>query len=304
MNNISGFIPIYPFIYPVIPQYNQQPPTVYSILQSIVNYKKIPKTKVKDLAKYGRDKIFDFDYPLTNKITKEDFECMILNHFMMRRIGFETVTLFSLQLDIKLNSIMPMFNKMFDMLDGWDVFNDGEITTKTGTVKDIQETLNTETRQNEIITKNINNESKQSQNTSNTSNTLQNTASNTTNNLQDRRESDTPQNELSEIRDGNYVTKYNYDSSNTTSNDSANSTGTANTTTNDSTNITNTTNSNTNENTQNQSTGNSEKNNIYEETIKRTPAEKLELFKEFQTNLQNIYSLLFNELEDLFYQLA
>lgn len=276
MNNISGFIPIYPFIYPIIPQYNQQPPTVYSILQSIVNYKKIPKTKVKDLAKYGRDKIFDFDYPLTNKITKEDFECMILNHFMMRRIGFETVTLFSLQLDIKLNSIMPMFNKMFDMLDGWDVFNDGEITTKTGTVKDIQETSNIESRQNQV--------------TSNTSNTLENTASNTTNNLQDRRESDTPQNELSEIRDGNYVTKYNYDTSNTTSNDSANSTGTANTTS--------------NENGQNQSTGNSEKNNIYEETIKRTPSEKLELFKEFQTNLQNIYSLIFNELEDLFYQLA
>ena len=77
--------------------YIRKPPTIYQILSSICN----PITnneedyiKTPDLAKNGRSKIFDFDYPLSEKITKEFFECLILNHYMMRRIGYDTVTAF------------------------------------------------------------------------------------------------------------------------------------------------------------------------------------------------------------------
>ena len=119
-----------PMLMPMIPTWNEKPPTLYSILESIVNFDKEDKTKIKDLAKSGRETIFNFTYPLSNKVVKEDFECMILNHFIMRRIGFETVTAFRIQLNVKLNEIMPMYNKMFDMLDGWDIFNDGEVVTR------------------------------------------------------------------------------------------------------------------------------------------------------------------------------
>ena len=74
------------FWFPKIPENCDKPPTLYSIMNSIVNFGKEDKEKIKDLAKYSREIIFDFDYPLSEKIDKEEFECMILNHYMMRRI--------------------------------------------------------------------------------------------------------------------------------------------------------------------------------------------------------------------------
>lgn len=131
------------------------------------------------MANEGRSTIFNFTYPLSTKINKEDFECMILNHYMMRRIGFETVTAFRLQLNVKLNSIMPLYNKMFDAIDGWSIFNDGEKVSRYGR-DDIESESSTE-------------------------NTLQNASTTTS----DRRYSDTPQNELTNVQDGKYISEYN-----------------------------------------------------------------------------------------------
>lgn len=252
MNNY--FFPYY--FYPTIPHMNEKPPTVYSLLESIVNYGKDNKTKIKDLAKNGRTTFFDFDYELSENITKEKFETTILNHFLMRRIGFDTLTAFKIQLNVKLNEIMPLYNKMFDALENWNIFNDGEVTTKTGNIEDNNTINNT------------------------ASNALNNTANNTTNNISDRRESDTPQNQLQDIRDGNYVTKYNYDTNNTTSQDTSNATGNST--------------SNTTE----------EKQNQYQETITKSPADKIAILREMQENINNIFTLIFNDLECLFYQLV
>jgi hypothetical protein len=246
----------YFLVFPRIPSYNQQPPTVYSILESIVNYDKEPKTKVKDLAKEGRGKIFNFDYPLTNLITKEKFETMILNHFLMRRIGFETVTLFSIQLDIKLNEIMPLYNKMFESVENWDIFNDGEITEKTGT-------------DNRII-----------DNTAETSNTLENQSTTRSNEISDRRNSELPQDQLELLRDGSYVSNYSYDQNNGESTDNSSSNGTSN------------------------SKNNTKDDNQYHEIVKRSPADKIAIYKEFQENINSIYGMIFKELECLFYQLV
>ena len=246
----------YFLVFPRIPSYNQQPPTVYSILESIVNYDKEPKTKVKDLAKEGRGKIFNFDYPLTNLITKEKFETMILNHFLMRRIGFETVTLFSIQLDIKLNEIMPLYNKMFESVENWDIFNDGEITEKTGT-------------DNRII-----------DNTAETSNTLENQSTTRSNEISDRRNSELPQDQLELLRDGSYVSNYSYDQNNGESTDNSSSNGTSN------------------------SKNNTKDDNEYHEIVKRSPADKIAIYKEFQENINSIYGMIFKELECLFYQLV
>lgn len=246
----------YFLVFPRIPSYNQQPPTVYSILESIVNYDKEPKTKVKDLAKEGRGKIFNFDYPLTNLITKEKFETMILNHFLMRRIGFETVTLFLIQLDIKLNEIMPLYNKMFESVENWDIFNDGETTEKTGT-------------DNRII-----------DNTAETSNTLKNQSTTRSNEISDRRNSELPQDQLELLRDGSYVSNYSYDQNNGESTDNSSSNGTSN------------------------SKNNTKDDNQYHEIVKRSPADKIAIYKEFQENINSIYGMIFKELECLFYQLV
>ena len=125
---------------PQIPMNNMKPPTIYALLQSAVNFENPNEVKIKDLAKNGRNKIFNFDYPISEKLDKEKFECMILNHFMQRRIGFQTLTAFQIQLDVKLNEIMPIYNKMFDSIDGWNLFEDGEKSTHT--VTDERETEN------------------------------------------------------------------------------------------------------------------------------------------------------------------
>ena len=235
---------IYPWIYPpAMPDYNL-PPTIYSLLESIVNYGKDDKTKIKDLASSGRSEIFDFNYPLTTNINKEDFEVMILNHFLMRRIGYDTLTAFKIALNVKLNEIMPMYNKLFDSLEGWNLFNDGETTLRT--VTDGRTTTN--------------------------NNILNNTTSST--NTSDRRYSDTPQNDLTNVRDGKYITDYNYDTD--TGSITSNSSGT---------NVTN-------------DSGNTQ------ETITRSPSNKIEVYKEFIQNRTSIYTMIFNDLDSLFYGLV
>ena len=241
--------------FPFIPANCEKPPTVYSILESIVNYGKDDKTKIKNLAKEGRTTIFDFEYPLTENINKEDFESMILNHFLMRRIGFETVTAFKIQLNVKLNEIMPLYNKMFDALENWNIFNDGEVTKRNGTD---DRTIDTN---------------------SETINTLENNSTTNSSETSDRRNSELPQNQLESLRNGSYVSDYNYDQNNAESNDSSTSNGSSN------------------------SSNNTKDNNIYNETIEKSPADKIAILKEFQENIKSIYGMIFKDLECLFYQL-
>lgn len=254
----NGFFEFYPVF---LPTNCQKPPTLYSILETIVNpdvdlNDPAPEVKIKDLAKAGRTTIFNFDYPLSDNVSREKFETMILNHFLMRRIGFETVTAFRIQLDVKLNEIMPIYNKMFDALENWEIFNDGETTRREGT------------------------DSRTSQNTNKTSNTLSNESTTNTTDTSDRRNSELPQNQLEDLRNGSYVTNYNYDTNTNTGNDSSVSNGTS------------------------EATNNGTDNNVYNETIKRTPADKITILKEMQENIKSIYTLIFKELECLFYQLV
>ena len=219
---------VYPFIVPpAYPDYNL-PPTLYRLLNSIVNFDAEEQTKIKNLAAAGREDIFDFEYPLSTHVQKEDFEVMILNHFLMRRIGYDTLNAFKIALDVKMNEIMPIYNKMFDMLDGWDIFNDGERVVESGT------------------------------------NSLTNETS--SENISDRRYSDTPQNQLQNVRDGKYITDYNYD----TDNGSVTS----------------------------ESTGSDSR------TITRTPSDKMKLYKEFIENKKSIMTMIFEDLEPLFYGLV
>lgn len=244
---------IYPYLlFPRIPTQDMRPPTMYSILESVVNFGKIDKTKIQDLAKEGRHKIFDFSYPLSKNISKEDFECMILNHFLMRRIGFETVLAFKIQLQVKLNEIMPLYNKLFDLIYNENGF--GEITKKVGF-------------DNRIIN-----------NTSNTKNEMTNNSNTTNTNTSDRRYSDTPQDELENIRNGKYVTEYNYDTNTNTSEDISTTNG-------KSQNISNT----------------NDKNN-YEDTTTRI--NMLEVFAKLNEEIKNVYSMIFKDLDGLFYQLV
>lgn len=227
-------------IYPWLPTNCDLPPTLKSLMNSICNYGKEEKTNIYNLAKGSRETIFNFDYPLSDKVNREDFEIMILNHYIHRRIGFDTPTEFRIALNVKLNEIMPRYNKLFDMLDGWDLYNGGEVTTRVQT--------------------------------DNGTNTLNNTVNANNTNISDRRNSNVPQNELEDVQNGSYMTDYNYDT-NTDSNTTVSNT------------------SGNNSNTTN-------------EEITRSPSDKIRIYKEFMENINNIYSLIFKDLDSLFYGLV
>lgn len=245
-----------PMFMPMIPTNNMKPPTVYAILNSICNFDTETQTKIVDLAKVGRTKIFNFDYPLSEKVDKEKFECMILNHFLQRRINFQTITGFQIQLNVKLNEIMPLYNKMFDSLDGWNIFEDGEKTTHDSTD---DRTTNVENTANNSLSSNSNT---------------------TSENISDLRYSKMPQNELQNIKDGKYVTDYNYNQDNATNTDESTSTGSS------------------------SGTSNTKDNNILHEEWNRSPADKIAIYKEFQENIKSIYGMIFKDLECLFYGLV
>lgn len=215
-----------------------EPPTIYALLNSIVNYDKeeSEQVKIKDLANAGRSTFFDFDYPLATGLDKGEFECMILNHFMMRRIGYETVTAFKLALQVKLNEIMPMYNTLFESIKNWNLFTDGETYSRN---KTDNRTTNAESNSNGT-------------------------------NTSDRRFSDTPQNQINDIRNGQYVTEYNYDQ------DTSNATGTNSVT----------------------------DNNTVVETGSKSNANKVSLYSEFLKSKRNLYTMIFEDLEPLFYQIV
>lgn len=58
--------------------------------------------------------IFDFDFPIFDENYRDILERKILKHFYTREIGYETVGLWKLKLDTRLNEIMPYYNKLYD----------------------------------------------------------------------------------------------------------------------------------------------------------------------------------------------
>lgn len=260
------FNPFYFMPPPVFTPLDMRPPKLIDVMESIVNYGKSPSERIgcSQLSNYARTTIFNFSYPLTNKVNKEEFERLILNHFINRRIGFETVSLFRIQLEVRLNEIMPKYNKMFDFLDGWNLFEDGE---------EIERTINENKTKNENKTNNTN---------SSSSNTSSNSSA--TNTTTDSRNSDTPQNELTDVRDGKYVDKYSYITNNGTDNSSASGSSSNSQTSVDS--------------------GVTVDSGETVETVKHSPSNKLEIYQKFLEDKNNIYSLIFKDLDELFYQLA
>lgn len=208
------------------------PPTLYSFMESIVNFDNPDPVKIKDLAGASRNKIFNFDYPINDEI-KEYFEKLFLNHFMFRRINFDTFTSFQIHLSVKLNEIMPKYLKM---LEGFNLLNfDGNVETHTKV-----STNNGEINSNSTSTDSTETENKYS---------------------------DTPQGQLNLVKDGTYLTDYTLNNSNGTGTNNSHST---------------------NSNTNNE--------NI---TIKK--ADEIDEYMKYLKTANNIYSMLFDECNDLFY---
>lgn len=70
--------------------------------------------KVDEIIRKSRSKIFDFSYPIFDENYRSVLETKILKHFYIREIGAETVGLWKLWLNARMNEIMPYYNKMYE----------------------------------------------------------------------------------------------------------------------------------------------------------------------------------------------
>lgn len=306
-------------IYPIFQQGNDLPPTLYSIMESIVNFNTDDKSKITDLWQKARSKLFDFNYPLTENVSRETFEHNILNHYIMRRINFETVTLFKIMLENKLNEIMPKYNLMWDCLDGWEVFKAGTITraytdVMTGNNINKTNTSNINTTSNKINNKSSdtseNSNTTTSTNTSKGESTLINSVND--NSTASKSRSDTPQNNIEDVKNGEYVSQFDYDvvsstsslnSDNKSSDESSAATDTKSSTKND---ITSSQINNGSSKTSNVTNSSDDKteNRAINETITRTVENEVDVLIKFQREYNSIWTMIYKNLDVLFYGLV
>lgn len=215
------------------------PPTLYSLMNSYVNYDKEEKTTIINLPAAFRTYLFDFDYPLNSNL-KENFEINFLNHYMMRRIGFETFLTFKIHLKDKLNIIMPKYSKLLLEFNNLDFTGLKERHSKLGS-----------------NSKNENN------------NELTNTTGTTIN---DNRFSNVPQNEISDIQNGSYMTDYTYNHNNITTGGNFSS--------------------------------NKSNSGTYTETLSIDKGDATDEYIKIQDKITHVFDMIYKELDCLFYQIV
>lgn len=91
-------------------------------LESLAGYLESQSyANVADVIDKSWNKVFDFDFPLYDASYKETLCKKILLHYYTREIGVETVGLWKLRLQTKMNEIMPFYNRLYEDLN--DKFN-------------------------------------------------------------------------------------------------------------------------------------------------------------------------------------
>lgn len=265
--------------------------------------------KVEDVIKKALPIVFDFSFPIFDENYRSVLETKILKHFYTREIGLETVGLWKLKLDTKLNEIMPYFNQLYkSQLYGFNPFYDVDLTRKhridgSGT-KDTDTATNTQTEHN-ITVDESGNSTVTGSGSSNSESA--NTRANTKTDTFSERYSDTPQGALTDLRADKYLTNATLRDDNV--NDNTNESGTDKTSTN--TNAENTENKNTETNGNNRTNVNGNVSSTltntedYLETVqgKNGGNSYSKLLVEYRETFLNIDMMVMNELEDLFMQL-
>jgi hypothetical protein len=243
---------------------NDMPPTLYSLMESKVNYNNENKVSISELPSAFKSFLFDFNYPIDVQF-KNDFEETFLLHYMFRRINYDTYLSFKLHLEVKLKSIMPKYNKM--LLGFKDLDFTGDTETITRTLTDEREI----------------NEDNSSTGSATSSGTSSSQSSGTSSNTTDNRYSDTPQGQLTNVQNGTYLSDYTYNQASGTSSDTSSSSLS---------NTSSSTGSETKEKTDNLTTN---------ETIEHVKLDSITEYKKFLDYANNIYDMIFKECDSLFF---
>lgn len=239
-----------------------QPLAFYELLK-MLTYDEKP-ANLNELISKAKAHIFDFDYSIKTE-AKAEFETMFVRHFLNRRIGFESYAMWKNYLITKLYEIIPKYNLMLNALDDWDIF----LAEK-------------EVREQQTNTASIAHTDTES--ASNQSNIGSNQSASISSDKVDQRFSDTPQNKLTDIQNGTYLSSYQL-----TQTDSTGSTASVNSSS-------NAINSKSGATARDKASGN------LNETITRTNFD-VDRYLKFQSEFNNIATQMFKDLDCLFYQI-
>lgn len=121
-------------------------------------------SKVEEIIAGSLTSIFDFNFPIFDENYRTVLETKILRHYYTREIGLETVGLWKHFLNMRLNEIMPYYNKLYqsELLEfnplynvKYDTSHEGSASgsntdTDTGTMsEDIKDSRNRENEYND-----------------------------------------------------------------------------------------------------------------------------------------------------------
>lgn len=84
-----------------------------TICESLASNQPGGYSQINQIIEEARPKIFDFEYPIFNPEYKSVLETKIIRHYYTQEIGLETVGLWKLKLETRMTEIMPYFNKLY-----------------------------------------------------------------------------------------------------------------------------------------------------------------------------------------------
>lgn len=270
-------------------------------------------SNVENIIANGIPKLFDFDFPIFDESYRNVLLTKICKHYYTQEIGAETVGLWKLRLDTKLNEIMPYYNQLYksELLTYNPLYN-------------VDVTIHRNSKQNDTSSERNNNNYQETNGGTNTETHTENgnttlngiltneNTSNSTNafssNVKDMY-SDTPQGTISNVENNTYLTNARItDTTNNASNTYAEKTSsTSNNTSEDERTINKKTgseyNKNGNSNTDKNGTFNSTEEYLESIQGKNSGTSFSSLINEYRETFLNIDMMIIDELNTLFIQL-
>lgn len=177
---------------------------------------------VEQVIKNCLPKIFDFNFPIFDESYRSVLETKILRHYYTREIGLETVGLWKLKLNTKLNEIMPFYNQLYKSeLIEFNPLYDVELTReRTIEGRGTKDTENGESRNGEnhadTSQSNTNEVTENGRDNGTVNGTADGTQNQNTSGNGTNMYSDTPQGAITDLQAGRYLTNATVDSATNT----------------------------------------------------------------------------------------
>lgn len=170
--------------------------------------------KVNDIIDAAKDQIFE-DYEIFDENYRGVLNAKILRHYYTREIGLETVGLWKLKLNTKMDEIMPYYNQLYrSALLEFNPLYDFTITTERTATTEGSATNSASSESSDVTH-------------DEGTNSASSTGTGSTTKEQTDQYSDTPQQSLTDLKEGKYLTSFDYIQDGETNESSATSSGTS-----------------------------------------------------------------------------